>query len=148
MMKLEAAGIEKWYFRGRKDSNRFFAVRPSDLVLESGQMAVLTGRSGSGKTTLMHMMAGLLTPDGGKVFAGGMDLYGMKDSELSAFRNRHFGMIPQGADVLPELTVMENILLAQGISWKTKDPDYQEAEENARKLLEKMNIISDRKSVV
>ena len=140
-MKVEAAGIEKWYYRGGKGSNRFFAVQKTCLYLEPGQMTVVTGRSGSGKTTLMHMMAGLLTPDSGKVLVDGRDLYGMNDTELSRFRNRHFGMIPQGADVLPELTVMENILLARGICGNQKDPAYEEMREHAEELLEQMNIL-------
>ena len=64
-MRLEAAAVEKWFFRGKGDRNRFYAVQKTDLALASGKVTVLTGRSGSGKTTLMHMMAGLLVPDGG-----------------------------------------------------------------------------------
>ena len=114
-MILNASSVEKWYLRRKGESNRFFAVRKTDLTLESGKVTVLTGRSGSGKTTLMNMMAGLLTPDSGKVTLDGQDLYTMKDDALSKLRNRMFGMIPQGADVLPELTVMENITLPQRI---------------------------------
>lgn len=140
-MRIEAAGIEKWYFRGGKGSNRIFAVQQTDLTLESGQVTVLTGRSGSGKTTLMHMMAGLVTPDTGKILADGQELYGMDDASLSRFRSQHFGMIPQGADVLPELTVMENILLARGILGNLKDQAYEEAEAYAKKLLKEMEIL-------
>ena len=117
-MKLEARGIEKWFFRGRGDSNRFFAVQKTDLTLEPGTVTVLTGRSGSGKTTLLHMLSGILTPDGGQILADGRDLYGMDDKELSEFRNAEIGMLMQGADILPELTVMENILLPAGITRK------------------------------
>ena len=141
-MLIEAAGIEKWYFRGRKDSNRFFAVKRADLVLKPGQVTVLTGRSGSGKTTLMHMMSGLLTPDGGTLLADGQELYGMDDALLSRFRNQHFGMIPQGADVLPELTVMENILLPRGIFGKKKETSHGETEEYIKEIMEQMNILS------
>ena len=140
-MKIEAAGIEKWYFRGRKDSNRFFAVQQTDLVLEPGQLTVLTGRSGSGKTTLLHMMGGLLMPEHGNILAGGRDLYSMDDTELSEFRNQYFGMIPQGADLLPELTVIENILLAHGIFQNRKDQAYEKTKEYAGTLLEQMNIL-------
>ena len=144
-MKLEAAGVGKWYFRGKKDSNRFFAVQRTDLVLEPGQVTVLTGRSGSGKTTLMNMMAGMLTPDSGKVLADGQELYGMSDAVLSGFRNRNFGMIPQGANLLPELTVMENFLLPRGIfkdrTGQSGGSSYEEVKEYAGKLLEQMGIL-------
>ena len=87
-MILEASAVEKWYLRGKGESNRFFAVRKTDLTLVSGKVTVLTGRSGSGKTTLMNMMAGLLTPDSGKVILDGQDLYAMKDDALSRLRNQ------------------------------------------------------------
>ena len=140
-MRIEASGVEKWYFRGKGDSNRFFAVQQTDLVLEPGQVTVLTGRSGSGKTTLMHMMSGFVTPGAGRILADGQELYKMSDADLSRFRNRHFGMIPQGADVLPELTVRENILLSQGISGGRKHSEQGTIEEHAKKLLEQMEIL-------
>lgn len=136
-MILEAHDIEKWFFRGRGSSNRFFAVERTNLSLEPGMVTVLTGRSGSGKTTLMNMLAGLLSPDNGTVMADGQDLYRLSDAALSRLRNQHFGMIPQGADLFPELTVMENILLPQGIICPV-DPDI---EKNACILLEQMNIL-------
>lgn len=143
-MKIEACAIEKWYFRGKGDTNRFFAVKQTDLTLEPGKVTVLTGRSGSGKTTLMHMLSGLLTPDGGKVLADGKDLYAQEDKALSGFRNAHFGMIPQGADVLPVLTVMENILLVQGIyanQSRNQGADRSVGvQDRAQKLLGEMGI--------
>ena len=139
-MRIEANGIEKWYFRSGKDSNRFYAVRQTDLVLQPGKVTVLTGRSGSGKTTLMNIMAGLLKPDGGRILADGQDLYQMKDAALSGFRNQYFGMIPQGADVLPELTVMENILLPRGFYWKKNASASEEYREYAGELLKQMRI--------
>ena len=140
-MKIEASRIEKWFFRGKGNSNRFFAVEQTDFVLEPGKVTVVTGRSGSGKTTLMNMLAGLLVPSGGTVLADGKDLYALGDEALSRLRNEHFGMIPQGADVLPELTVMENILLPQGIFGKADSAKEREIRENAEKLLERMNIL-------
>ena len=136
-MIIEAFAIEKWYFRGKADTNRFFAVNRTDLALEPGKVTVLTGRSGSGKTTVMNIMSGLLAPNGGKVLADGKDLYAQDDRTLSEFRNMHFGMIPQGADVLPHLTVMENILLPQGICGR-RDPKGTDSAGKAQKLLECM----------
>ena len=134
-MILEAKQIEKWFFRKRGDSNRFFAVEKTDLTLTPGTVTVLTGRSGSGKTTLLHMAAGLLTPDGGTVSVDGKDLYAMDDGVLSRFRNLHMGMIPQGGDVLKDLTEMENILLSAGLYGGGSG---KAAEETAQKLLADM----------
>ena len=153
-MVLEAQSIEKWYFRGKGGSNRFFAVNKTDLKLEPGKITVLTGRSGSGKTTLMHMMAGVLTPDAGRVKAymqsasdgerkaQEIDLYAMDDDALSLFRNIHMALIPQGGDVFRDLTVMENILLPLGIykSAHRKNVKIPDMEEHAGVLLEKLEI--------
>ena len=140
-MKIEAKQIEKWFFRGSGSRNHFYAVEQTDFVLEPGKVTVLTGRSGSGKTTLMNMLAGLLRPDEGKVFVDGQDLYAQSDDTLSRMRNQHFGMIPQGAELLPELTVMENILLPHGIYRNRKPVNDLKIQENAEKLLEQMNIL-------
>ena len=144
-MRLEAKGIEKWYFRRRGDSNRFYAVRKCDLTLLPGTLTVLTGRSGSGKTTLLHMLSGILTPDDVTVLADDLDLYAMDDRSLSAFRNAHIGMLPQGGDVLPDLTVMENILLPHGIRLAQKgkdaeDPGGRALREHIAALMDQMEI--------
>lgn len=146
-MRLEAQQIEKWYFRSKGESNRFFAVNRTDLVLEPGTVTVLSGRSGSGKTTLMNMMSGLLRPDGGTIKADGNDLYAMNDDELSRFRNRCFGTIPQSSGVLYTLTVMENILIAHGIYRGRRDnkavgngADPEKLQAESLRLMEAMGI--------
>ena len=136
-IKIEASAAEKWYFRGKGESNRFYAVHAADLTLNPGTLTVLTGRSGSGKTTLLHMLAGILSPSGGRITAGGEDLYAMDDQTLSRFRNRVMGMIPQGADLLPSLTVQENILLPYRIFSKEERP---EVPIQANRLLEQLGI--------
>ena len=145
-MILEACAIEKWYFRSKGGANRFYAVKGADLVLKPGTVTVLTGRSGSGKTTLLSIMSGLLKPDSGHVLLDTEDLYERNDEALSRIRNRHFGIIPQGADVFPMLTGMENILLAQGIFPPGKDAGEKqhlpEVEERALMLMEKAGISS------
>ncbi len=134
-MNINAQGIEKWYFRGKGTSNRFYAVHKTDMRLDSGSVTVLTGKSGSGKTTLLHILSGVLTPDSGTVMMDGQDLYSMEDETRSRFRNRHIGMIPQGADLLPFLTVMENILLPWGIYEKNILPEIKErAEQNLERF--------------
>ena len=85
------------------------------------------------------MLSGILLPSGETVSADGQNLYAMDDRSLSAFRNRHMGMIPQGADLLPYLTVTENILLAQGIC---KGGDQKAAAERAGALLNRLEIES------
>lgn len=139
-MRLTLKQVSKWYFRGKGDSNRFFAVEACDLCVEPGKLVVLTGRSGSGKTTLLHMAAGLLTPDSGKVLADEEDLYAMDDRKLSAFRNRCMGVIPQGQSILPALTVLENIRLPKLMYGKDAAPGPAREDEKAQEWLERLGI--------
>ena len=110
-MNLRAENVSKKYVRQTGSANYFEAVSSLSISLEAGQLTVLTGRSGSGKTTLMHMLAGLLVPDTGKVFLGSSDLYAMTDPELARERNGHIAVIPQSRSGIESLTVWENILL-------------------------------------
>ena len=127
-MRLETRGVQKWYFRNRSQSNRFFAVERATLSLPLGRVSVIMGRSGSGKTTLMQMAAGLLKPDEGQVLLEGEDIYSLSDEKLCALRRSHFGVVPQGADLLPQLTVGENLLLPLAMKGEDKG-----AEPRARK---------------
>ncbi|MBR3098111.1 MAG: ABC transporter ATP-binding protein [Clostridia bacterium] len=110
-MDIRAEGISRRYFRRTGEANYFEAVCRTDFTVEAGKVTVLLGRSGSGKTTLLHMLAGLLTPTGGKIFLGDTDLYSLEDKALSEIRNKRIGVIPQGRSVIDTLTVLENILL-------------------------------------
>ena len=110
-MNLKAEKIGRTFFRHAGGANYFYAVSPLSLEIPAGTVTVLTGRSGSGKTTLLNMLAGLLEPTEGKVLLDGMDLYSLKDPELSRLRNEKFGVIPQGRSAVDTLTVTENILL-------------------------------------
>ena len=136
-MRLESRGVRKWYFRNRTQSNRFFAVNGADISLLSGRVSVIMGRSGSGKTTLMQMLSGLLTPDEGQVLLEGKDIYALPDEKLCTLRRAHFGIIPQGADLLPHLTVRENLLLPLSIEGREEE---ESVSERTRDLLEKLGI--------
>lgn len=110
-MALTAANVIKQFIRKRSGSNVFNAVDGVNLSLESGTISVVTGPSGSGKSTLLNMMAGILAPTSGIIALNGTDLYSMDDRALSAFRNRHIGVIPQGQTAIYSLTVRDNVLL-------------------------------------
>lgn len=126
-MELRAEGIEKRYYRHWGEANWFYAVCPTECTLREGVLTVLMGRSGSGKTTFVQMLGGLLSPSAGNVLAGGKNLYGLSDGELSRFRNAHIAMIPQGHSGVGSLTVLENILLPCALHTRQK-PDEKEAE--------------------
>ena len=82
-----------------------------DLDLRRGEVVVILGPSGSGKSTLLNLIAGMLAPTSGTVEIDGQSLAGKGDRELSFMRNQSIGFIPQNAAALPNLTVLENVLL-------------------------------------
>lgn len=135
-MNLTANGITKEFLRKRGNANCFTALHPLELTLEAGTLTVLTGRSGSGKSTLLHILGGLMQPTAGTVKADADDLYAMDDRSLSAFRNRHIGMIPQGQTAVYSLSILENVLLPLTLCGKADKADVQRAGE----LLEQLGI--------
>lgn len=107
-MILKAQNIVKEYTRG---GSLFRAVDDVSLDIEEGNFLCITGRSGSGKSTLLNLLAGLLTPSSGKMLFEGKDYASFGDKESSILRNTKLGYIMQGQSVLPNLTVLQNVLL-------------------------------------
>ncbi len=94
------------------------AVRGIDLVINPGEFAALVGPSGSGKTTFLNLISGLDNPTSGQVWLNGRDISQMSGKELSDFRRDNIGFIFQAYNLIPVLTVEENIeyvMLLQGI---------------------------------
>ena len=128
-MIVHGKDIKKEFIRKKSDTNVFTAVSETDISLEPGKLTVITGRSGSGKSTLLNMLSGILVPDSGGVYYDDISIYEMNDRELSRFRNRNTGYIPQGSSAVASLNVKENILLpvmycAEGI--KVDDRELME----------------------
>ncbi len=133
-MNLTAKALMKEFPRKSGSANCFTVLQPLDLTIDAGKLTVLMGRSGSGKSTLLNILGGLLRPTDGKVLAGEADLYEMPDKALSAFRNRHIGIIPQGQTALYSLTVEENILLPVTLTGKADDAAKQRVQTLAKAL--------------
>jgi len=89
-----------------------------NLQINREEIVAIVGESGAGKSTLLHLLGTLDTPDSGKVFFDGTDVYQMKDKELSKFRNSKIGFIFQFHHLLPEFTAMENVLISSMIAGK------------------------------
>ena len=129
---LNLKDLCKEYSRGGRS---FFAVDHVSLTVESGDFVNVIGRSGSGKSTLLNLAAGMLAPTSGSVELDGVELAGKSDAELSRLRCDRIGFIPQGAAALPNLTVLENVMLPFCLY-----PRGGDGEGAARLLLERFGI--------
>lgn len=94
------------------------------LSVDDGKFVAVRGKSGSGKSTLLHILGGLDSPDSGMVFIGEKDIAKMQEKELAVFRRRHIGFVFQFFNLLPELTLLENVLFPAKIDKTVPDPDY------------------------
>jgi putative ABC transport system ATP-binding protein len=115
MEAVELRGVKKHYHEG---GYTVHAVDGVDLSIESGEFATLAGPSGSGKTTLLNLVGGLDRPDGGIITVDGVALNDRSDDELTALRLRRIGFVFQSYNLIPVLTVFENIqfvLQIQGV---------------------------------
>ncbi len=108
MRILETQGLYKTYGKGETQVQ---ALRPTDITVQKGEFVAIIGPSGSGKSTMLHMLGGLDYPTGGKVLIDGTDLFSLKEKELSVFRRRKIGFVFQAFNLVPVLSVEENIML-------------------------------------
>lgn len=113
------------------DGNIVKAVDHTDLEIERGMFTAIIGRSGSGKSTLLHLLGGLDAPDSGKVFIEEKDMYALKGDALAAFRREKIGFIFQDFNLVPSLTVWENVVLPLGLAGKkVKEKDVMDVLKN------------------
>ncbi len=104
ILRLESAG--KTYIIG---AVRVEALKDVDIKIESGEYIAIMGPSGSGKSTLLNLLGCLDRPSTGKYYLGGTDVSGLDDDSLSEIRNRKLGFVFQSYNLIPQLTVIENI---------------------------------------
>lgn len=101
-----------------------------DLSVETGDFAGIVGPSGSGKTTLLYCLSSLETPTSGSVFFNGKDIAKYQTADISALRKSELGFIFQFYNLIPNLTVYENVLLARIIA----DEDHQDIDEILKRV--------------
>jgi putative ABC transport system ATP-binding protein len=123
MKLLEVKSICKTYGSGEAAVH---ALKDVSFTVPKGEFVAVVGESGSGKSTLLNMLGALDTPTSGKVFIDGNDTFKMKDSQLTVFRRRNIGFIFQAFNLIPELTVEQNIIFPVLLDYQKPDKKYLE----------------------
>ncbi len=100
--------VSKDYHSG---ATHFTALRDVSLTIAEGECVAVVGKSGSGKTTLINVLTGIDSPTSGSLHVGGRAIHGMSQEELAVWRGRQVGIVFQFFQLLPTLTVVENVLL-------------------------------------
>ena len=115
--------LKKYYGSGARQVKALDGI---DLTVRQGEFTAITGASGSGKTTLLNMMGGLDVPTEGEVIVDGVDLAGLREEQLAVFRRKKVGFIFQNYNLVPTLTVEENILFPLDLDGSAPDMGYLE----------------------
>ena len=123
MIVLETKDLRKYYGSG---DTMVKALDGVDLQVESGEFVAIVGTSGSGKSTLLHMLGGLDRPTGGTVLVEGRDIFSLRDEERTIFRRRKIGFVFQSYNLVPVLSVYDNIVLPIQLDGGSVDRDYVE----------------------
>ena len=131
MNLLEVNHICKTYGSGETAVN---ALKDVSFSVPKGEYVATVGESGSGKSTLLNMLGALDTPTSGKVRIDGKDIFTMKEKELTVFRRRNIGFIFQGFNLIPELTVEQNMIFPALLDYQKPNKKYLE------ELLEVLNL--------
>ena len=123
MNLLEVQSLSKTYGTG---DIAVHALKAATFSVPKGEFVAIVGESGSGKSTLLNMLGALDTPTSGKVFIDGKDIFFMQDQALTVFRRRNIGFIFQSFNLIPELTVEQNIIFPVLLDYQKPNKNYLE----------------------
>ena len=136
MNLLEVKNICKTYGNGETAVK---ALKDVSFSVPKGEYVAIVGESGSGKSTLLNMIGALDTPTSGKVLIDGKDIFSMNDKKLTVFRRRNIGFIFQAFNLVPELTVEQNIIFPVLLDYQKPDKKYLEELLTVLNLKERRN---------
>ena len=123
MELLIVENLSKSYGKGEAKVD---ALKNINLSIKKGEFIAIVGPSGSGKSTLLHLLGGVDKPTSGNVFINDINIYDLKEKDLAIFRRRNVGLIYQFYNLIPVLTVKENILLPAELDNRKIDKEYLE----------------------
>jgi len=135
VIKLEQ--VSKVYYRGPEAIQ---ALHNLNLQINSGEFVAITGKSGCGKSTLLHIIGGLEPPSSGRVFLEGRDLATLQEPELTRFRRDRIGVVFQSFNLLPLLTLEENVALPRVLQGSA----YHQAQQEAARWLGEVGLSARR----
>lgn len=136
MNLLEVKNICKTYGSGETTVK---ALKDVSFSVPKGEYVAIVGESGSGKSTLLNMIGALDTPTSGKVLIDSKDIFSMNDKKLTVFRRRNIGFIFQAFNLVPELTVEQNIIFPVLLDYQKPDKKYLEELLTVLNLKERRN---------
>ena len=119
----EVKNLSKTYGSGEAAVH---ALKGVSFRVPKGEYVAVVGESGSGKSTLLNLIGALDTPTSGKVWIDGRDIFSMKERSLTVFRRRNIGFIFQSFNLIPELTVEQNIIFPLLLDYRKPDKKYLE----------------------
>lgn len=131
MNLVEVESLSKTYGKGE---TAVHALKDVSFAVPKGEFVAIVGESGSGKTTLLNMLGALDRPQSGKVRIDGKDIFTMSEKTLTVFRRRNIGFIFQAFNLIPELTVEQNMIFPVLLDYQKPDKSYLE------ELLEVLNL--------
>lgn len=133
---IQTIGVEKTYGQG---DAKVLALRGIDLTINRGEFLAIVGTSGSGKSTLLHILGGLDQPTKGEVKVHGKNIEKLNDEALTIFRRRNIGFVFQKYNLVPMLTVWENIVVPILLDGKKIDKEYISELITLLRLTDKVN---------
>ena len=118
---LKVENLDKSYGKGEAKVD---ALKNINVSINKGEFVAIVGPSGSGKSTLLHLIGGVDKPTSGKVYINNVDIYSLKEKDLSIFRRRNVGLIYQFYNLIPVLSAKENILLPAELDNRKIEKEY------------------------
>jgi putative ABC transport system ATP-binding protein len=132
---IDMHGVVKTF---KSSAGEFTALKGVDLTINRGEFVSIVGKSGSGKSTLLNMITGIDHPTQGRVVIGGTDIYtGVTESQRSRWRGRNLGIVFQFFQLLPMLTLLENVMLSMDFA---EMYDFDERPERALEMLKLVGL--------
>lgn len=140
---LEVKDICKTYGNGETAVQ---ALKHVSFSVPKGEFVAVVGESGSGKSTLLNTLGALNTPTSGKVYIDGKDIFAMKEKQLTVFRRRNIGFIFQAFNLIPELTVEQNMMFPVLLDYQKPNKKYLEELLTVLNLKERRNHLPNQLS--